>query len=169
MEQVSTLPVAIIIERRKIDHPWQSHRWQVVDALPGVPTAAPWTMVASGDGWERYHAGTVELALYHHETDSYKYNLESSSPSVYVVLRPSNDEHGIMLHTAVVGAGEAHAYADTNEDIVEAVALPAAVRDWMTAFVAAHHVEREQFKRKRDRADPETLAGGRKPEVRRGG
>src|SRR5262249_43615969 len=150
MEHASTLPVAIIIERRKIDHPWQSHRWQVVDILPGAPQTPVWTQLAAGEGWERYHAGIVELALYRHETDSYKYNLESSNPSVYVVLRPANDEHGIALFTAVVGAGEAHAYADTNQDIVEAVPMPAAVRDWMTVFVETHHVEQPQFKRKRD-------------------
>ena len=80
MEQVSTLPVAVIIERRKIDHPWQSHRWQVVDILPGAPATAPWTKIASGEGWERFHAGTVELAMFHRETEYYKYNLESSNP-----------------------------------------------------------------------------------------
>ena len=168
MEQVSTLPVAVIIERRKIDHPWQSHRWQVVDILAGAPAAKPWTKIAEGEGWERFHAGTVELAMFHRETESYKYNLESSNPSVYVVLRPSNDEYGIMLFTAVVGAGEAHAHAENNEDIVEAVAMPAAVRTWMTAFVDAHHVERPLFKRQRERVDPGALAGGRKQDKHRG-
>jgi hypothetical protein len=166
MEQVSTLPVAIIIERRKIDHPWQSHRWQVVEVLPGAPAAAPWTQIAMGEGWERYHAGTVELALYHRETESYKYNIESTNPSVYVVLRPSSDERGVMLHTAIIGAGEAHAYAETIEDVVEAVPMPDAVRDWVSAFVAAHHVDQPRFKRKRDRANPEALAGGRGPGAR---
>lgn len=163
MEQVSTLPVAVILERRKIDHPWQSHRWQAVEILAGQPAATPWTQIAAGEGWERYHAGTVELAIYHRETESYKYNLESTNPSVYVVLRPSNDERGIMLHTAIVGAGEAHAYAETNEDMVEAVPMPDAVRAWVSAFVEAHHVEQVRYKRQRDRADPEALAGGRKP------
>ncbi len=124
--------------------------------------------IAAGEGWERFHAGTVDLAMYHRETESYKYNLESSNPSVYVVLRPSNDEYGIMLFTAVVGAGEAHSYADTNEDVVEAVPMPAAVRIWMADFVAAHHVEQPKFKRKRDQADPEALAPGRTRDGRRG-
>lgn len=167
MEQVTTLPVAVILERRKIDNPWQSHRWQVVDVLPGAPDTPPWTRLGSGEGWERFHAGTVELAMYHRETESYKYNLESSHPSVYVVLRPSNDEYGIMLFTAVVGAGEAHAYADTNEDVVEAVPMPEAVRAWMADFVAAHHVEQPKFKRKREQADPEALAAGRPRDGRR--
>ena len=42
--------------------------------------------------------------------------------------------------------------------IVEAVPMPEQIRDRLSAFVAAHHVERAFVKRKRDRADPEILA-----------
>jgi hypothetical protein len=43
-------------------------------------------------------------------------------------------------------------------DAVEALAMPAEVVRRVAAFVAAHHVEREFFKRERKRADPEALA-----------
>ncbi len=36
--------------------------------------------------------------------------------------------------------------------------MPAAIQEWLAAFVEAHHVERPFVKRKRDRADPEALA-----------
>jgi hypothetical protein len=39
--------------------------------------------------------------------------------------------------------------------------MPEPVREQVEAFVAEHHVEREFFKRKRDRANPESL--GRRP------
>jgi hypothetical protein len=41
---------------------------------------------------------------------------------------------------------------------VEAVPMPAAVREIVEAFVAEHHVERPFVKRKRERADPQALA-----------
>ena len=43
----------------------------------------------------------------------------------------------------------------------EPVPMPDLVRDTIAAFVAEHHVEEVFVKRKRDRADPESL--GRRP------
>jgi hypothetical protein len=44
--------------------------------------------------------------------------------------------------------------------------MPDAVRDMVAAFVTEHHVEEVFVKRKRDRADPESL-GRRPPAARR--
>lgn len=152
-----TWEVGIVLERRRLDNPWVDHAWHAVQVLPGAPASPPWTKLAEGEGWERYYAGTGVLTLYRRETISYKYNLESSQPSVFVILRRSNDERGIMLHTATVCAGEAHAYAESLEDTVESVPMPDVIRDWVADYVARHHVEQAFHKRKRDRANPEAL------------
>ena len=39
--------------------------------------------------------------------------------------------------------------------------MPDAVREVVAAFVAEHHVEREFFKRKRDRAGPRSAGAAR--------
>jgi hypothetical protein len=41
--------------------------------------------------------------------------------------------------------------------MIEVVPMPPDIGETVAAFVAAHHVEREFVKRKRDRADPEAL------------
>jgi hypothetical protein len=154
--------VGVVVEHRRIDHPWQSHRWQPVAVLPGEPAAPAWTVLGQGGGqgddWVRYLAGTAELTLYPGETETYAYNLESPEPAIYVILRKSDDIRGIRLLGATVDPGEAHAHADTGDDLVEALPLPGAVRDWLAAFVEAYHVPRTKWKRKRDRADPEAMA-----------
>lgn len=152
------MTVGVVVEHRRIDHPWQSHRWQPVAVLPGAPAAPAWTVLGQGEGWVRYLAGTAELALYPGETETYVYNLESPEPAIYVVLRKSDDARGVRLLGATVDPGEAHAHADTGDDLVEALPLPGIVRDWMAAFVAVHHVPRTKWKRKRDRVDPEAMA-----------
>ena len=48
-----------------------------------------------------------------------------------------------------------------GDDLVDAVPMPAAVRQVVEAFVAEHHVEQAFYKRKQKRADPEALARGR--------
>lgn len=153
-----TWRVGVVVERRRLNNPWIDHAWHAVQVLPGVPAAPTWTKLAEGDGWERYYAGASELQLFRRETISYKYNLESRQPSIFVVLRRCNDERGIMLHLATVCAGEAHAYAESMDDIVESVPIPDEIRDWVADYVARHHVEEKFYKRKRTRADTEALA-----------
>ena len=40
--------------------------------------------------------------------------------------------------------------------------MPPSIREIVAAFVAEHHVERQFFKRKRDRADPEVAGAARR-------
>ena len=53
---------------------------------------------------------------------------------------------------------------EAGNNIVEPVPMPDPIRDAVAAFVAEHHVEQAFVKRKRDRADPESL--GRRPPAR---
>jgi hypothetical protein len=158
------MAVGVVVEHRRIDHPWQSHRWQVTDVLPGVPMAEPWTVLARTEDVTRYLAGVAMLELFPGESENYRYNLDSAEPAIYVVLRTSGEAPGMRLLGATVDPGEAHAHADTGDDLVEALPLPAPIRDWLAAFVEAHPVRRTHGKRRRDRADPEALAFGRRPD-----
>lgn len=159
----ASMPVAVIVERRAVDNPWITHSWTVVEVLPGNPAAAPWTAIAEGPGWTRYLAGVAPLEMHKRETETYKYNVEGETPSVYVFLRREDGEPGLVLLGATVCVGEAEAHSDAGDDILEAVPMPPVVQAWVAAFVAEHHVERAFYKRKRDRADPEALArGGRR-------
>ncbi|HYD29580.1 MAG TPA: DUF3305 domain-containing protein [Azospirillaceae bacterium] len=159
------MPVGVVVERRRLANPWQAQDWRVLAVLPGRPQVEPWTVVAEGEGWVRYFTGVVELELFAGETAAYKDNLESRQPSVYIVLRRGGGEPGVRLVEATVDPGEVDAHADSGDDLIEAVAMPAAVAGWMRDFVARHHVERAFYKRQRDRADPEALARGRRHPV----
>ena len=160
MNADASMPIAVIVERHAIDNPWISHSWKVVEVLPGSPTASPWTVIATGPGWTRYLAGVTALELYRRETETYKYNVEAEAPAVYVFLRRDDGDPGIVLLGATVCVGEAEAHSDAGDDIVEATPMPPAIHAWVAEFVAAHHVERPFYKRKRDRANPEAMARG---------
>lgn len=152
------MSVGIVVEHRRLGGLWQPDRWNVIEALPGRPTAAPWTLLAEGPGFRRYYAGAVELELFPGETEGYRDNLTSSRPAIWVILRRSGGGSGVAILTATVDAGEIEAHSDSGDDLVEAVPLPAAVAAWMRDFVDRHHVERPFYKRQRDRADLEALA-----------
>ena len=143
--------VGVLAEWQAVDNPWADHRWRVVDILSGPAAAAAWTVLHEEPGRRRYFAGNAELLLFPLETDALKANVEGPAPSVYVFLRVSDVSPGMALLGATVDAGEAGAHADTGSDLVEAVAMPPGIAAWVSDFVAQHHVERAQFKRKRKR------------------
>ena len=165
---VDRFPVGVIVERRPAKSRWQSHVWRVVEVLPGRPATPPWTVLAEAEGITRFFAGSTDLVVYSKETEALVHNLGAKMPAVWVVLRPHDAAPGLKLLMATVDAGEAQAHADTGDDLVEMVAMPDTVRAWLAPFVAAHHVDRPKYKRKRERADPEALASGRLPGISSG-
>ena len=155
-------PVGVVVERLPATSRWQRHVWRVTEVLPGRPATPPWTVLHEAEGTTRFYAGTTDLVVYSNETEALVHNLQAQMPAVWVVLRACEAAPGYRLLLATVDAGEAQAHADTGDDLVEMVAMPGAVQAWLEPFVARHHVERPRYKRKREAADPEALAMGRR-------
>lgn len=159
--------VAVLAERRPGVTQWAEWAWRVVEVLEDAPAVPPWTVLRQADGRTLFLAGEAEVALYPSDTTNYRDNLAADPPRVWVVLRPCDAEPGMRLHAVTVDAGEAHAFSDTEADLLESLPMPPGLRALTEAFVAQHHVEPTFHKRRRDRADPEAL--GMRPGGRRHG
>lgn len=166
------MPVGVVIARHKVDSPWQDYAWRPEAVIAGAPAGADWRELASGDGWIQYLAGTVTLELHRKETEAYKYNLECGEPMLYVVLTADDDPDSpwpVKVLTVTASPFEAQNYLDSGEEIVEPVAIPGPVLQWMSDFVAEHHVEETFRKRKPDKVRIEEHKFGQEPlhELRR--
>ena len=75
-----SFPLGLVLERRRVDHPWQDHAWRPAAVIPGDPEGEPWRVLREGDGWIHYFAGTLDLELYPKETDGYRINLSQPAP-----------------------------------------------------------------------------------------
>lgn len=157
----ASILLGVIVERRPAVTPWAEHVWRAVEVLEAPLPAAPWTKLREEAGRALYYAGEAELWLHRTDTPNLKHNLEAEAPLVWVVLRPAGTPSGMVLQRVTADGGEAHLYADSGNDTVEALAMPPALRGAVAAYVAKHHVEHGFFKRKREAADPEAL--GRRP------
>jgi len=145
------MPVGIVVERRRLNNPWQAEAWLPVAVLPGASTAE-WRVLHQDDQRLQAYAGTLPVELFRKETASYKYNLETGAPKVYVVLRRSDDPTWPWRpQLATVAPDEAQASLEGGDDIVEGVAMPEAMVEWVAAFIAAHHVDEPTYKRQRQR------------------
>ena len=152
-----TLPVGIVVERRKLHNVWADHAWLPVAALPGVPAAAPWTVLEVVPNATRFFAGPAQLEFFSSDTANYRDNLRSGRPSLWVALAEADSEPGVAVHSVTADPAEGEGMTESGGWIVEAVPMLPEIQERLTAFVAEHHVERAFFKRKRDRADPDAL------------
>ena len=152
------LPVGIIAEKRRINHPWQEFKWLPIAVVPGAGAHDGWVKTGEGEGYEQFLLGTLSVSVFRKETEAYKINLSSNRPSVYVVLRLAEEPEDPEIRAvfATVSSYEAQDHVDTGVDILEPVPMPEAMQAWLQNFIDMHHVD-EQFKkrkRKDHRAEP---------------
>ncbi len=157
------ITVGVVVERRKAASPWIDFTWRPLSVLVGSPAAAAWTLLSQDRESATFYAGAADIDLHRTETGNYRDNVGSNAPLLWVALRPTGVEPPYELFAVTADPAEGEAMSETGCDLVDVVAMPEAVRMQIEEFVAAHHVERPFYKRRRDTADPEALAARRKP------
>ena len=161
-DPLARIPVGVLVERRDAANPWIDHIWRPSVVLTRAADAAPWSEVAQAGDVTTFYAGAAEIALFRTETANYRDNLSCGEPKLWVVLRTTGGEPAYQLLAVTADPAEGEAFTETGSDLVEALPMPEAIQMQVAAFVAEHHVERPFFKRKRDRAGPQTFGSRRR-------
>lgn len=155
LDRHETLTVGVIVERRKAKNPWQDFVWQPVEVVVPPPPLAAWTRMREEGTTVRFFAGPFTMELHPRETVSYKMNLDSGQPCIYVVLREdSAAPQGVRLELASPSPAEAEAYMEGGMATVDKVPMDDDITAWLAAYMAAFHVEEQFRKRKRGRDKP---------------
>lgn len=149
--------VSVFAEKRKAASIWIDHTWAIAAVLPGTPETPAMTLVAREEGVERYFIGTYPVVLASSETMHYRDNLMSGAPKLWVVLRPHEADGSISLVVVTADSSEGEGHTQAGSDLVDAVPMHPEIAAFIASFVDEHHVEREFFKRKREKADPNAL------------
>ncbi len=161
-----SIPLGIIVEKRKSSHPWADWQWLPVAVFMNASKTASWEELVRDDNFVRYHAATLSLTLHRKETEALRLNLSLDQPELYVVLQENEDhqsEFPYLPQAVTASSYDAQDFHDAGDDIIEKVAMPDAVAAFIQAFVEEHHVEQEFKKRRRDRVDLEEQKFGKSP------
>ncbi len=153
-----TIPIGVVVERRKSKSVWSDFVWRPIAVLPGLPDAAPWTALGGTVDCTNFYAGAAELELYRASAPGYSDNLASGAPQVWVALQPTDGEPPYEIAAVTAEPSEGEAFNDTATNLVEAVPMPEPVCAAVSAFIAEHPVAHPFVKRQRDRANPEVMA-----------
>lgn len=152
------IPVAVIVDKKKAASPWIDHLWVPARVVTGLPEAEPMTLIARDGETESFYAGATSLVLASTETANYRDNLLTGSPKLWVVLRMEELDAYVSVVTVTADPAEGEAHTESGSNIVEPLPMPQDIAAQIAAFVDRHHVEREFFKRKRERVNPDALA-----------
>ena len=150
--------VRVIVEKQAIDNVWQPYRWAISDLLPLQPHAGDGAAPINNTKLQRlrgagggavgddlFFADAV-LDLHHAEAEAYAENLQSSDPSIYLVLRQGEDEDedesgggadadpdAPDMHLAELSLSPYNIqdYEDCGEDQVEKLPLVGPIHDFV--------------------------------------
>lgn len=152
-------PVAVIMEKLRLDNRWVSEKWEAIGVVPAFGAdpgaSAPRRIVAEADR-EQFLVGHFPLELFRDEVDNYHLNLTSPEPRVFVMWRLIEDFAQPMA--ATLSYGEAARWLDSGEQC-DGVPMPPEIADWLGDFVNTHYKPAVRHKVKRN--DP--FAGKRQP------
>jgi hypothetical protein len=146
---LARIPVGVLVERRKAKSEWIDYLWRPVSVLVGTPAAAPWTVLDGNSEAMLFYAGAAEIELHRTETVYYRDNLNSTAPSLWIVLQAAASQPPYQVLRVTADPAEGEALTDAGNNVVEAVPMPAEINQAIAHFLAEHHVDRPFLKRRR--------------------
>ncbi len=146
-EKQVSMPVGVVVRRQPGATRWAKWSWRVIGILPGA-APADWVELRRDGDVVDFHAGTLPLSLYRSDTEAYVTELAAPEPSVTVVFQ-KDLEGRIVLHAVTASPYEGQDYEDSGEELVERIAMPETLANWVREFVGRHHVIEPFVKRKR--------------------
>lgn len=141
--------VGVVLERRALTNAWVDHAWLPVAVLPGAPEIVAGARLGVTETGERFYAGSFAMELHRTDTATYRDNLATGAPRVWIAARPRGDGGMPDVVGVTPDPAEGESYTEAGDDIVEHVPMAPEIAALLAAFVAEHHVERVFIKRKR--------------------
>lgn len=132
MREYPTQHVAFTIERERVDSRWESHRWQLLGAVPDVG-GEPRTIHEDDKRLQRLYPGFT-VFLYPEEAEGYFLNVSSEEPSVFVSLRKDEASGDFYPFQATLSYNEAARWMDGGERVERTLAWPGLIA-WMGQWV----------------------------------
>ncbi len=126
------MEVGVVVECRRIEDRWRSEVWRAA-ALAPAPEEDTWRLLRDDGQAKMYLAGPLCLELHRADADGYRYNLTSSNPSLFVVLRP-DEAGGMRPHLVTASPEEAQTHMESGDEIVDTLPIPAALRQMIEEF-----------------------------------
>ena len=131
-----TMKVAVILARESVESRWESHRWQLLGAIPD-PGGVTRTLVDTPATRQRLYPG-LDVTLFRDEAEGIFLNVSSEEPSVFVSIRHDDGGEEPYPFQCTVSYNEAARWMDGSEKVERVPAWPELVA-WIAAWVELNY------------------------------
>ena len=144
-------PIAVIMQRHRAGHgAWSGPRWEATGVVAGGHVGEGGrqrTPIRSGSDIEQVLWTGLSVVLHKNDLESYRYNLEASTPSVFILCRADGDDMRPVM--ASMNYDEAGRCLEAG-DAAYAVPMPPEMYQWLERYVVENYVTQEPKKRKKE-------------------
>ena len=149
---VTTFPVAVIMECAALRNRWVSERWEAKGVVRDTaPAGAARRVIVEREGLRHMLFPGLRIRLERHETEGYYLNITSPQPKVFILWRMHDEVACPELLT--VSYNEGTRWADSGEQ-VDGVALSGELLEWVDHYVREHYrpqpPQRKRYANSRD-------------------
>ncbi len=141
MARMASMPIAVIMQRRSVNHVWADNAWAAVGVVPArddLPAVQP---ISQSESHECYLVSGLQLELYPDENDGYFENCVAPEPKVFVMWRMEGER--AMPVQASVSYGEGARMLDSGES-ADGVAMPAEIHAWLMHYLQQNYEPRQK-------------------------
>jgi hypothetical protein len=136
---LSSLPIAVIMQRRSAVHRWAQDAWAAVGVVRDQGDLPPLQPLSRNETRESYLVSGLQLELYPDENDGYYENWAAPEPKVFVMWRMLQERAMPVL--ASVSYVEGTRMFDSGE-CADGVAMPADIHAWLAHYLQEHYQPR---------------------------
>jgi hypothetical protein len=134
--KLASMPIAVIMQRRAIEHRWADETWAAVAVVADCGDLPPVQLLTEGGGRESYLVSGLELQLYPDENEGYFENWIAPESKVFVMWR-MQDGRAMPLRASVSYA-EGTRMFDSGES-ADGVMMPPEIYRWLGDYLRVHY------------------------------
>ena len=141
--QMGFMPVAIMMQRRVLQHRWVSEAWSVSAVVSNIAGVSRRQLVHDSQQGQVFLIPGIDLTLFPDENDGYFENWIAPEPKVFVMWHMQD---GCAVPVAAsVSYGEGTRMLDSG-DSAGGAAMPGDIHAWLGDYLKMHHQPRPSGK-----------------------
>ncbi|MEW6371961.1 MAG: DUF3305 domain-containing protein [Pseudomonadota bacterium] len=134
--KMSSMPIAVIMQRRAVQHRWVDEAWAAVGVVPDRGNLAPLQVLSESPERDYYLVSGLELELFTDENEGYYENCMAPESKVFVLWRMVDGR--AMPVRASVSYVEGTRMFDSGES-ADGVTMPAEIYAWVAGYLREHY------------------------------
>jgi len=134
--KMASMPIAVIMQRRAVQHRWVDEAWAAVGVVPDRGNLPRLQVLSESPERDYYLVSGLELELYTDENEGYYENAMAPESKVFVLWRM--EEGRAMPVRASVSYVEGTRMFDSGES-ADGVTMPAEIYAWLASYLREHY------------------------------